>query len=91
MGLLAVRAFSLVVGLLFIVAHGLLTVVASLAIERGLEGTRTSVVVAQGFSGPHVLWHVGPSWSRGHWQVDSLPLDSLGKPHILSLMTSSLW
>ena len=25
-----------------------------------------------------------------HWQVDSLPLDSLGKPQILSLMTASL-
>ena len=64
MGLPAVRAFALVMGLLFTVTHGLLIVVASLAIEHALEGTRTSVAVAHGFSGLHVLWHVGPSWSR---------------------------
>ena len=83
----SLHRLSLVVasrGCSLVVVDGLLISAASLA-ERGLSGTRTSVVAARGLStcgsqtrtqaqwpwprGSAALWHVGSSWIRDPAQV----------------------
>ena len=71
-------------GLLFVVAHGLLLVVASLIVEHGSRCS-SSVVVARGLSCP-VAYGIFPDQGVNpcplHWQVDSYSLNHQGSPRV---------
>jgi len=83
-------------GLLLVAVHGLLIVVASLAVEHRLLDTRASVVAAHGLysSGSVVVVHRlscsvacrifldrGLNLCPLHWQADSFTLYPQGNPH----------
>ena len=63
---------------------GLLTAVASLVLEQGLQGTQASVVVAHELSCKWGLPYQASNPCLLHWQADSLPLNHRGRPLSLS-------
>ena len=77
----------------------LLLAVASLLVERGLEGGKASVAVARGLQGTGsvvvasrlccpeacgIFPHQGSNLCILHWQADSLPWSHQGSPVLIS-------
>ena len=70
-------------GYSWVVVLRLLAAAASLVVERGLQGSRASVVVAQGLgcsSACGIFPDQGWNPCLLHWQMDSLPLSHQGSP-----------
>ena len=108
LGLRCCPGFSLVgrAGATLVAVQGLPNVVASVMVERGLQGARASAAAAHGLSrcsswslehklnGMWNLLNQGSDLCLLHWQADSLSLSHQGSPLVsffLSVTLHAIW